>query len=309
MTITRLRIASRASPLAIAQTKQVVVAAARLQMSYEIIKTETAGDTVAGSLADIGGKELFIGGLRELLLQNAADCAVHSLKDMAAEKHADFMLAAVGFAEDRRDVLLSAEYPALSSLPTGATVGTCSPRRAALLARYASQVSIVPMRGNIQTRLRKLDGGECVGLILAAAGLRRLGFIPDSNSVARELTGEFADDGRRFYYEYLPTAQFIPAAGQGMLAVECLAAHPLLEKLRQLSDADCLCCATAERMFVSSIGGDCHTPLGAHAQVQGEEVLLNAFYVNPQRGFVQVNTRAAKNDAAAAGLAAAEQVL
>lgn len=304
--IKHLRIASRASPLALVQAKQVAAAATQLGLSCEILKIKSMGDTIEGSLADVGGKELFIGTLRRLLQQGGADCAVHSLKDMVAVDNEDFTLAAVGFAEDARDVFVSVAHERLLSLPAAATVGTCSPRRAALLARYVPQTTIVPMRGNIQTRLRKLSDGQCVAMIIAAAGLRRLRLLKKSPSVSGIF---FDEEGRRFYYQYLPATEFIPAPGQGLLAVECLAAHPLKALLTKLADVDLSCRAAAERAFSRAIGGDCHTPLGAHAHLQGDEVLLHAFYVNPQRGFVQSQTHTSRTTPEVAGYEAAKKVL
>jgi len=287
MAQTKIRIASRASPLAVAQAQLVAQALAKLGCSAEIIKTESAGDKIAGSLADVGGKELFINTVRQLLVDGKADCAVHSLKDMAAEEHSDFTLAAVGFAEDPRDVFVSAAYPTLDELPDDATIGTGSPRRAALLARSSLGILVktILTRGNIQTRLQVLGDGKRTALILAAAGLRRLGLITDSNSNSKG--GEFMDRRRKYFYQYLPANEFIPAPGQGLLAVECLAKSSFLPTLAQLSDEVMVCRAEAERAFSRAIGGDCHTPLGAYARLDSENITIYAFHNDPKRGFLE----------------------
>ena len=266
-----LRLATRKSPLAQRQAAIIAEALAKVGALTEIRTFSTDGDEIDDRpLAEVGGKELFVNRLRRALLADEADFAVHSLKDMAAAETPTFNLA-VGFAEDPRDAMIlpPSSLPAadLSALPAGLRVGTCSPRRAALLAEYAPHLSAVFMRGNIQTRHNKLLSGACDVLLLAAAGLHRL-----------DLAGLIS--------AYLPAQLFIPAPGQGILAMECLAARAdICRWLSLINNERDLCRARAERAFAAAIGGDCHTPLGAFAEVLAEEVCLRAFYAGDDGGF------------------------
>ena len=288
-----LIIASRPSPLALCQA-ELVAAKLRALGTKTIVKSfSTVGDEITDRpLAEIGGKELFIKKLQHALKNKEADFAVHSLKDMAAKPTADFTLAAIGFAEDPRDVFISVNYATLADMPPNATIGTCSPRRAALIKNYFPHLKTVNMRGNVQSRIDKMKQGTCDALILAAAGLHRLQLSTQNEQ-----------------YDYLPTDTFIPAPGQGLLALECLADnHALVKQLACLSDNDAVCRATAERAFAAAVEGDCHTPLGAHAHLHNNEVLLQAFYDDGTQ-FRMTNARASQTAAAVAGQTAAAAVL
>ena len=284
-------IASRASPLALLQAGIVATAMRRHGMACRVKSFSTAGDEITDRpLADIGGKELFVTALRQAMQKGRADLAVHSLKDMAAKPSPEFTLAAVGFGEDPRDVCVSQKYPSLQELPAGATVGTCSPRRIALLSRHLPQLRPVMMRGNLQTRRRRLQEGACDALLLAAAGLQRLRMLDQQ-------------------CQHLPPEVFIPAPGQGLLAVECPASNEeLIHRLTTLNDADAMCRANAERAFAAAVDGDCQTPLGAHATLVNQQIRLHAFYAGDGR-FADVHTTAAPDNAAAAGRAAARALL
>ena len=256
----RFRIVARKSPLALAQAGAVAAALSRARpgIETEIRGVSTRGDEITDRpLAEVGGKELFVKGLQGELLAGRGDCAVHSLKDMAAVSEGRFLLAAVGFAEDARDAAVCREGAALGELRDGARVGTSSPRRAALLRERFPNLRAVPMRGNLQTRLAKLDAGECDALILAAAGLIRMG-----------LRGRIS--------EFLAADVFVPAVGQGILAAEC-AEEGSAEVVGILDSPEVRVRALAERSFSAAVGGDCHTPLGAHAVLEGERVKLRAF--------------------------------
>ncbi|MDM5147224.1 hydroxymethylbilane synthase [Candidatus Persebacteraceae bacterium Df01] len=258
-----IRLAARKSPLAQQQAYTVAAALQAAGIEAEIRTFSTTGDDITDRpLSEVGGKELFVNRLRQALLVDEADAAVHSLKDMAATSDADFFLGAVGFAEDPRDVFVGRHYATLAQMSDGTSVGTCSPRRAALLAKQAPKLRAVMMRGNVQTRLAKLEAGDCDALLLAAAGLHRLNM--------KEIVGE-----------YLPSEIFIPAPGQGVLAVECLTEHKTLrQQLNIINDKKTAIRIRAERAFAAAIDGDCHTPLGAHAQIMAGKVHLRAFYAS-----------------------------
>ncbi|MGI9306414.1 MAG: hydroxymethylbilane synthase [Gammaproteobacteria bacterium] len=284
-------IAARQSPLAVRQAEIVAAALAKRGADAAIKTFSTLGDEIINRpLADIGGKELFVKKLQSALVAGEADIAVHSLKDMAARGAAEFCAPAAGFAEDARDVFVSEQYRALREMPAGAAVGTSSPRRAALLREYFPHLTIAPVRGNVQRRIAQMQSGACGGLLLAAAGLRRLNLWEER-------------------YELLPAAQFIPAPGQGVLAAECLASRrELTALLARLSDPVCMARAAAERAFAAAAGGDCHTPLGAHAEVCGDEIRLSAFYAGGGH-FRQTQTTAPREEPEAAGRKAAEILL
>jgi hydroxymethylbilane synthase len=204
-------------------------------------------------LADIGGKGLFIKELEVAMADGRADLAVHSLKDVPMDMPDGFALSAITAREDPRDAFVSNHYLDLASLPGGARIGTSSLRREAQLRERDPLLSILPLRGNVNTRLRKLDEGQYDAIILAAAGLRRLGFA-----------GRIAS--------YLDPDESLPAVGQGALALECRADRAdVIQALAPLADRDTTLVTTAERAFSRALSGSCHTPLAAHAVfVHGE---------------------------------------
>ena len=264
----RFRIIARKSPLALAQARAVSAALsrARPEIQTDIVGVSTRGDEITDRpLADIGGKELFVKALQAELLANRAHFAVHSLKDMAAKSAPPFVLAAVGFAQDPRDAVISRKNRPLEKLPDGAIVGTSSPRRAALLATHFPRLKTAPIRGNLQTRIAKMHSGECDALILAAAGLRRM-----------EMQNQIA--------EILPANVFIPAVGQGLLAVEC-ADSECAAIAAVIDDSAARMRAVAERAFSAKIGGDCKTPLGAHAVLENNQVKIRAFLAVGEKMF------------------------
>ena len=288
----RLRIVARKSPLALAQAQAVSAALSRLRtpIQADIIGVSTRGDQITDRpLADIGGKELFVKALQAELLENRAHFAVHSLKDMAAAAAPPFILAAVGFAEDPRDAVVSRQNLPLQELPNGAIVGTSSPRRAALITRHFPRLKIAPIRGNLQTRLAKMQSGQCHALILAAAGLRRMGM-------------------QEHIAQILPADLFIPAVGQGILAVEC--ATPQNAALAAaIDDPAVRIRALAERAFCAKIGGDCHTPLGAHAVVENNKVHIRAFLADKNGAIFRAESQSPQSEPEQCGIAAAENIL
>ncbi len=257
-----LTYATRRSALALAQCRALV---ARLQatdakLELRELTVVTSGDRIQDRpLADIGGKGLFVKEIEEALLDRRADFAVHSMKDVPGMLPPGLVMAAIPTREDPRDVLVSPRFGTLDGLPRGARVGTSSLRRQVALAKARPDLVIVPLRGNVDTRLRKVDAGECDAIVLARAGLVRLGLEPRATEVlAPELS--------------------LPAPGQGALGVECREDDAALQALlARLHDADTATCVAAERGVLAAVGGDCHTPLGAYARRQGSELELRAF--------------------------------
>ena len=256
-----LRIATRGSKLALWQAHHVRdrLVAAEPSLTVELVVLKTQGDRVLDRpLAEVGGKGLFVKEIEEALLDGRVDVAVHSLKDLPADLPAGLCLAVFPAREDPRDVLVS-RGPArpASELPPRALVGTSSLRRSALLRAGRPDVRIAPIRGNVETRLAQLESGAFDAIILARAGLRRLGLSP---SGAADLSVE----------------EFPPAVGQGILAVEARATDgPVLEVLMALDDPRTRSAAEAERAFLRRLGAGCHTPVAGHARVAGDALSLH----------------------------------
>jgi hydroxymethylbilane synthase len=262
----RLVYATRRSMLALAQCRAFV---ARLCGAWPELETTelqvvTTGDRIADRpLADIGGKGLFVKEIEEALLDRRADFAVHSIKDVPAALPEGLVLACIPKREDARDVLVAPRHGSLAALPAGARVGTSSLRRLVSLKAARPDLTVVPLRGNVDTRLRKVDAGECDAIVLARAGLVRLGL-----------------EGRAT--EVLSTDVSLPAVGQGALGIECRAADAdTVAILARLHDATTATCVAAERGVLLALGGDCKTPLGAHAERIGETLRLRAFVAGP----------------------------
>lgn len=250
----RIVIATRESPLALWQANFVK---ARLEQAHPGLRVELLGMRTQGDrwlstpLSEVGGKGLFIKELEQALLDGRADIAVHSMKDVPAELEADFVLAAIGFRDDVRDALVSPSGRKLDALPQGARIGSASLRRQAQLLARRPDLVVRPVRGNVGTRLGKLDAGEFDALMLAAAGLRRLG-------LESRVT------------EYLDVEASMPAAGQGALGIECLAAAADVRALiAPFDDLRAGACVRAERAVSAGLGADCSAPLGAHAEMDG----------------------------------------
>ncbi len=248
--MTAIRIATRASDLALVQARYVADRIERkLGAATEIVPLKTTGDRVQGvSLAKIGGKGLFVKEIEEALLDGRADLAVHSAKDLPAVLADGLELAAFPARADCRDALIARESGAtLRSLRAGARIGTGSARRAAQLKNCRSDLEIVPLRGNVFTRLKKLNEQDLDGVILACAGLDRLGL------------------GGRIE-QRIPTDTMLPAIAQGALAIETRSGDALLRELAALDDPQTACAVSAERGFLLGMGGDCTTPLACLAE-------------------------------------------
>jgi hydroxymethylbilane synthase len=267
--LTTLKIATRGSALALWQAEHV---RARLQandpaLTVELVVLKTRGDKIVDrALSEVGGKGLFVKEIEEAVLDGRADLAVHSMKDLPAETPAELMIAAVPEREDPRDALVVAarlDARDLESLPHGARVGTSSLRRVAQLKAKRGDLELVPLRGNVDTRLRKLDEGALDAIVLACAGLKRLGH-------ADRITRALAVD------------ESLPAIGQGALAIECRGGDEATRaRLHALDHRATAIAVAAERGFLARLEGDCKTPLAAHATFDGERVWLRGLVGAP----------------------------
>jgi hydroxymethylbilane synthase len=257
--VKKLRLGSRRSPMAIAQSRQVAeLLAERTGHQAEIVGVTTLGDVSRAQLTQIGGTGVFVSALREALLSGEVDLAVHSLKDLPTGPAPGIVLAAVPPREDPRDALVARDGAKLADLPAGARIGTGSPRRAAQLLGLRGDLCCVPVRGTAGTRLAKVTEGELDAVILAAAGLARIGRL---NAV----TQVFEPD------------EMLPAPGQGALAIECRAGDPeLAALLKAVTDQASVAAVTAERSLLEALEAGCSAPVGAYAAATGEQLRLQA---------------------------------
>jgi hydroxymethylbilane synthase len=239
--------------MAIAQSRQVAgMITGRTGRQVEIVGVTTLGDVSRAQLTQIGGTGVFVSALREALLGGEVDLAVHSLKDLPTGPAAGIVLAAVPVRDDPRDALVARDGAKLADLPAGARIGTGSLRRAAQLLGLRGDLRCVPIRGNAGTRLGKVDEGELDGVVLACAGLARLGSL---NAVTQVFEPE----------------EMLPAPGQGALAVECRDGEPgLAALLGAVSDQASLAAVTAERSLLEALEAGCHAPVGAYAAGAGQ---------------------------------------
>jgi len=262
----RLVICTRRSRLALWQAEHVKARLESLHagLGVELLPLSTRGDELPeATLAQAGGKGLFVKELETALADGRADIAVHSMKDVPAALPEGFMLAAITGREDPRDAFVSVRYAELAELPPGSKVGTSSLRRQAqILERYPS-LEVRPLRGNLDTRLAKLDRGDYAAIVLAVAGLKRLGLAGRVRSV-------------------LSLEESLPAAGQAALGVECLSARADVTVLvAPLADAVASACVRAERAVNRALGGNCAIPLGAYAEVRASGMRLRALVASP----------------------------
>ncbi len=262
----RLVIASRESMFAMWQAEHVKARLAALypDTTISVLGMTTRGDRMLGtSLAKIGGKGLFVKELEDALARGDADIAVHSMKDVPMNLPPGFRVAAVMERADPRDAFVSRRWATLAELPAGARVGTSSLRRESQLRARHPGLAIAPLRGNVQTRLRKLDAGEFDAVILAAAGLKRLG-------LAERITA------------LLTPAESLPAVGQGALGLECRDDRPdVAASLAPLNDAATAACVAAERALSRALAGSCNVPLGGFAELAGGRLHLRGFVGAP----------------------------
>ncbi len=299
MSPTRLVIASRESRLAMWQAVHVQSCLKNLYPNCEVVilGMTTKGDQILDrALSKVGGKGLFVKELETALEDGRADLAVHSLKDVPMVMPAGFDLSCIMVREDARDALVSNEYSSLAELPAGAVVGTSSLRREAIIRSQYPHLRVEPLRGNLDTRMAKLDRGEYQAIILAAAGLKRLGMASRIKAL-------------------LPYDPHTPAAGQGALGIETLSARPEVKAwLAPLNDLPTALAVTAERAVSRKLGGSCEVPLAAHAQWQTPQELMMRSYVASTDGrqiCLASGSRAVANyqDAEAFGLAIADDLI
>ncbi|HEX3770378.1 MAG TPA: hydroxymethylbilane synthase [Polyangiaceae bacterium] len=259
---TNVIVATRRSALALAQCRAFMDRLAALDPSVTLAELHvvTSGDRIQDRpLADIGGKGLFVKEIEEALLDGSADFAVHSIKDVPGLLPQGLVIACIPKREDPRDVLVAPAHATLAALPRGARVGTSSLRRMASLKAARPDLVIEPVRGNVDTRLRKVDEGQFDAIVLARAGLVRLGLTARAT-------------------EILSPEVSLPAVGQGALGIECLTRNAAMRaRLAPLHDPETATCVSAERGVLEALGGDCKTPLGAYGERAGAELHLRAF--------------------------------
>jgi len=295
MTVDTVRIATRKSPLALWQAEHV---AAELQrhhpgIAVELVKMTTRGDKILDSpLAKVGGKGLFVKELEQGMLEGRADIAVHSMKDVPVEFPEGLHLAVILDRAEHRDAFVSNAYASLADLPEGATVGTCSLRRQCQLLAWRGDLQIRDLRGNVNSRLAKLDAGDYDAVILAGAGLLRLGF------------------GERIR-ELLSPEQSLPAIGQGAIGIECRADDTRINTLlAPLADPVTTVQVSAERALNARLMGGCQVPISGYAEVDGNRVWLRGLVGAPDGSeLIQGERRGTAAEAESLGTGLAEELL
>jgi hydroxymethylbilane synthase len=291
-----LRIGSRGSPLALVQAQEVqsrLAAAGGLDgKRIEIMVIRTSGDMIQDRpLAEAGGKGLFTKEIEDALLAGTIDLAVHSSKDMPTVLPAGLALSAFLPREDPRDAFISRKAKTLRELPVGAVIGTASLRRQALVKRSRPDLAVVPLRGNVETRLRKIEAGEADATLLAVAGLKRLGLLTAATCL-------------------LSVDEFLPAVGQGAIGIETRADDTATRALvATINDPDTATALAVERAFLAVLDGSCRTPIGGHARVTGEVVRFRGMVAKPDGSAAfEVLREGARAQAAALGADAGHEL-
>ena len=286
----KIRFGSRESKLAVVQSRMVMEAVQRAcpEAEPELVTMKTTGDKILDRTLDqIGGKGLFVKELDLALRENRVDFTVHSLKDMPMETPEDLPLVAFSKRADPRDVLVLPE--GVQEMDRAKPIGCSSRRRQLQLKKLYPDFEVQPVRGNVQTRLRKLDEGQYCALVLAAAGLQRLGL-----------------EGR--IHRFFSTEEILPAAGQAILAVQARKGTDT-SVLRGFHDEDAACCALAERAFVRALDGGCTSPVAAYAQTAGEKLTLTGLYVSEDETILRRGTKTGdKHQAEALGIELAREL-
>ena len=285
----KIRVGSRESRLAVIQSELVMAAihAAHPEIELELVTMKTTGDKILDRTLDkIGGKGLFVRELDAALREGRADLTVHSCKDLPMEESEDLPLVAFSRREDPRDVLVLPEGP--GELDLSKPVGCSSLRRKLQFEKLYPQARVEPVRGNVQTRLRKLDEGQFSALILAGAGLRRLGL---EGRICRTFSPE----------------EMLPAAGQGILAVQSRADFDI-SCLSGFADADGADCARSERAFVRTLDGGCSSPVAAYATVEGDRITIEGIYVDEKNRLLRGKTSGSRRDGPALAEALARKL-
>ncbi|MBP7729843.1 MAG: hydroxymethylbilane synthase [Alphaproteobacteria bacterium] len=263
------RIGTRGSPLALAQTQEVIQALIKhhafLQNRLEVIPIKTAGDTIVDrSLVDLGGKSLFTKEIERALLKNDIDFAVHSMKDMTSEDTLGISVPAMLEREDPRDALVTRQGSSFNDLPQGTLFGTSSLRRQAHVLHHYPHFRVVALRGNVHTRLQKIERGEIDATLLAVAGLKRLGLFTDE-------------------IQPLSLEDCLPAVAQGAIGIQCRKNdNEVRELLKPLNHHPTFQAVTAERAFMQALNGSCRMPIAAFGYLEGETLFLKGLTCHPQ---------------------------
>lgn len=288
-----LKIGSRGSRLALWQAESVQGRLQKEGIRAEIKKIKTTGDKILDvPLAKVGGKGLFVKEIEEALLRTEIDLAVHSMKDLPSEIPAPLQLIAITQREDARDALISRKGVRLADLPAGSKIGTSSLRRQAQLRAARPDLKFVPLRGNLDTRIRKLEKGEFDAIILAAAGLHRIGW------------------GDRIT-ESLPPAISLPAIGQGALGIESRRDDPEVnDQISFLNDPESAYCVAAERALLIRLEGGCQTPIAGYATLHGDRLTLDGLVASVDgRRVIRARRTGKSSEAEVLGIAVAEALL
>ena len=292
-----IRIGTRGSPLALAQTEEVrrrLVAAHEGLVcgDIEVVIIRTTGDRVQDrALAEVGGKALFSREIEDALLAGTIDIAVHSMKDMETRLRDGLTIPCLLPREDPRDAFVSAKAPRLAELPADSVVGTGSLRRAAQIRHGHPALNVAPLRGNVGTRLRKVEAGEVDATLLALAGLKRLGLADKATSILGE-------------------DEILPAVGQGAIGVECrLSDEAMANRLAPLNDEDTMTCVGAERGMLEVLGGSCRTPIAGLARIVAGRCIFRGLVASPDGGELhEAERRGSPAEAAALGREAGEEL-
>lgn len=291
----RIRIATRKSPLALWQAEYV---AGKIIQHYpetkiELVKMSTQGDRILDSpLAKIGGKGLFVKELENGLLQDDADIAVHSMKDVPVELPPGLHLSVIIQREDPRDVFVSNHYQNVEALPQGAKVGTSSLRRQCQLLHSRPDLQIESLRGNVNTRLKKLDDGEYDAILLAAAGMIRMGW-------QHRITATLSID------------QSLPAIGQGAIGIECREDNTMINQMLHVLDhPETHQCILAERALNQTLEGGCQVPIAGHAMINHQEIAMKALVGKPDgTQIILCTAKGLVDDAASIGITLAQELI
>lgn len=291
-----LRIGTRASPLALVQARAVrsrlAAAMGVNEETIELVVIRTTGDTIQDRpLADEGGKGLFTKEIEEALLDRRIDLAVHSAKDMPTILPKGLALMACLEREDPRDVFISHKARSLVELPRGASLGTASLRRQAIAKRARPDLRVTPLRGNVETRLRKLDAGEVDATLLALAGLRRLGLVEHITSI-------------------MNAEEFLPAVGQGAIGIEARKDDTrVCDILARIDHADTFIAVACERAFLAALDGSCKTPIAGHATISGDAIQFRGLIARPDGSAAHdIAGTGSRKDAAAIGTDAGREL-
>ncbi|WP_373892979.1 hydroxymethylbilane synthase [Virgibacillus natechei] len=290
----KIVIGSRKSNLALTQTEWVIdqLKEAGLQNEFEVREISTKGDRILDvTLSKVGGKGLFVKEIEQAMYNKEIDFAVHSMKDMPSEMPEGLMITTIPVREDHRDAYIAKNNVALKDLPAGAIIGTSSLRRQSQIAAARPDVTIKWIRGNIETRLRKLAEEDYDAIILAVSGLKRVG-------LSEELITE-----------YLEPDVCVPAVGQGALAIECRGDdHELHQLLARINDEQTTKTVTTERIFLHLLEGGCQVPIGGYAYLEGKDIILNALVGTPD-GKTMLKEEVRGTDPKAVGEEAAKKLI